>query len=53
MDARIKLLLKKTRPLQLLFVVAAVVCLLVFLVFNFSLNDRAGAFELTSRWKYQ
>lgn len=46
MDARIKLLLKKTRPLQLLFVVAAVVCLLVFLVFNFSLNDRAGAFEV-------
>ncbi len=46
LDARIKLLLKKTRPLQLLFVVAAVVCLLVFLVFNFSLNDRAGAFEV-------
>lgn len=46
MDARIKLLLKKTRPLQLLFLVVAVVCLLVFLVFNFSMNDRAGAFEV-------
>ncbi|MEE0509704.1 MAG: DUF4097 family beta strand repeat-containing protein [Peptococcaceae bacterium] len=45
MDARIKLLLKKTRPIQLLFIVVAVVCLLVFLVFNFSLNDHSGAFE--------
>lgn len=45
MDARIKLLLKKTRPFQLLFIVVAVVCLLVFLVFNFSLNDHSGAFE--------
>lgn len=45
-DPRIKLILKKTRPIQLLFVVVAVVCLLVFLVFNFSLNDRAGAFEV-------
>lgn len=45
LDARIKLLLKKTRPFQLLFVVVAVVCLLVFLVFNFSLNDHSGAFD--------
>ncbi len=46
MDERIKLLLKKTRRYQLLFVALAVVCLLVFLVFNFSLNDRAGAFDV-------
>lgn len=45
-DSRLKLLLKKTRPYQLLFVGVAVVCLLVFLVFNFSLNDRAGAFDV-------
>ena len=39
-------LVLRQRLRQHLFVVAAVVCLLVFLVFNFSLNDRAGAFEV-------
>lgn len=45
MDERIKLLLKKTRRFQFLAVVLAVVCLLVFLVLNFSWNEHNGAFE--------
>ncbi|MDO4280739.1 MAG: DUF4097 family beta strand repeat-containing protein [Peptococcaceae bacterium] len=48
MDARIKYFLKKTRRYQALFVAVAVLCLLVFLVFNFSLNDRHGAFSTPS-----
>lgn len=45
MAERLRYFLKKTRRYQLLFAALAVVCLLVFLVFNFSLNDRAGAFN--------
>lgn len=45
MNERLRYFLKKTRRYQLLFAALAVVCLLVFLVFNFSLNERAGAFN--------
>ena len=45
MDERLRLLLKKTRRFQIAGVAVAVVCLLVFLVFNFTLNEHSGAFE--------
>ena len=45
MGPRMEYFIKKTRPFQLLFVAVAVLCLLVFLVFNFLLNDRHGSFE--------
>lgn len=47
MDARIKILWRKTRWVWLGIVAAALLCLGVFLILNFSLKDAHGPFEGT------
>lgn len=45
MIEKIRIILRKTRRFQALIVVLAALCLPVFLVFNFSLNEHYGAFN--------
>lgn len=53
MAGRLQIFLKKTRRCQMGFLVVAILCLLVFLLLLFSLNDKEGAFEAIYHAPYQ